>query len=230
MRLTLIKVMICDDLAEITDYYASIINAQEDMQVVCTVHSGKAAVEAIDTVHPDVILMDVQMENCRDGIEAAEIICEAHEDIKVIILTIHDSDDSIVEAYMAGACDYLLKDASEEKILNTIRLAYQNDNYMGQLLLHTLKKNVTKWKSKEVSLLYIVEHLTKLTSTELLILKGLLEKKKRSQLSEENCMSEHTVKVHIHHILSKLEFQSCRQMITELEKLNIKSWLENINK
>ena len=224
----MIKVMICDDLVELVGYYSEIINAQEDMEVVGVAYTGREAAALALQLKPDVVLMDVQLADNHDGIEATHVISEALDDTKVIILTIHDADDAILEAYMAGACDYLLKDASEEKIMETIRSVYETDNYLGKLISDTLRHNVNRWKTKEASLLYILDHISKLTHTERMILKGLCANKNRVKLAEENCISEETVKVHIRHILSKLGFKTTRQMVTELENLGVLIWINRM--
>ena len=112
-----IKVMIADDMKEIRDYFSVIVNNENGMEVVATVSSGKEAIELAGQVSPDVILMDIQMDTDNDGIEATKIIKERYPEIKIIIVSIHDYDDNIMNAFVAGASDFILKTSSNAELI-----------------------------------------------------------------------------------------------------------------
>ena len=89
----IIKVFIADDAPEIRSYFQMIMKNEPDMEVVGTASSGKEAVEKVMKLCPDIVLMDIQMENRMAGIEAIEQIREINPNIKSIVLTIHEKDD-----------------------------------------------------------------------------------------------------------------------------------------
>ena len=132
----MIKIMLCDDLKTIRDSFVQAINRQEDMQVVYAAASGSEAVEYLNHCEalPDIILMDIQMESEKAGIEATRQIHEKYPRIKILMLTIFENDDLLIEAYLAGAVDYIVKDVSWKKICDTLRSASVNENFVGTII------------------------------------------------------------------------------------------------
>ena len=117
----MIKVMICDDLPKIFELFSEVVDCQEDMQVVCGATSTEEAVKLALIHKPDVILMDIEMDEKDSGIIATKRIMEQLPQTKVIMLTIHQSEDIIIDAYLAGAVYYIVKDANKEKMLSYMK-------------------------------------------------------------------------------------------------------------
>lgn len=222
----MIKVMICDDIDEICNHLHGIVSSQPDMEVVCIAHAKAEAVALANEHTPDVILMDIQMDSANAGIEASREISESLPDTKVIMLTIHKNNDLIVNAYLANAVDYILKTSPPETICGAIRKAYSSENYLGKLINDTIKKHVNYSTHQITSLLYMVNHISTLTPTELNVLKHLCRKEKRSKIAEIEYISENTLKIHIRHILRKLGFISTHEMIKTLNDIGIMQYLE----
>lgn len=217
----MIKVMICDDMEDIRSYLENNISAETDMEVVGVTSSGEESVQCAIAKQPHVILMDVQMEEENAGILATSRIMEALPNTKIIMLTIHNQDDLIVDAYMAGAIDYMLKDSDKEVICRTIRRVYENEDFIGKRISTALRGKIMKTKKQEISMVYLINNMIKLTPTEQMILEQLYRKKKRKEIAEKNFMSEETVKIHIRHILRKLDFTSTQEMVDFLNKMGI---------
>ena len=217
----MIRVMICDDIADIRGYYREIIRAQEDMQVVAEAAALAEAVEKALIHKPDVIMMDVQMDEEKSGIIATERIMERLPETKVIVLTIHNDDDLVVDAYMAGAVDYMVKGINAEEVCAVIRKTYAAEDFLSVRIASALRACIKRARRQEKSMLYLINNMIRLTTTEKIILEQLYAKKKRRKIAEENFMSEETVKIHIRHILRKLEFDSTAEMIAELEKMGV---------
>ncbi len=217
----MINVMICDDLEIILSHFQDIINSQNDMEVICTASSTAGAIETAKKYKPDVILMDIQMDESNSGIIASKEITQLLPNIKIIMLTIHSDDEKIIDAYMAGAVDYILKDSDPGKICSSIRKAYTSNEFLGSYISTTLKKKVLKSREQEISLLYLINYLSKLTPTEVKILKLLYHEKKRRKIATDEHMSEETVKLHIRHILRKLNFKTSSEMIAYLKKIGV---------
>lgn len=223
----MINVMVCDDIEEMCEHFCSIINSQEDMTVICRAHSHKEAVSLALKHKPDIILMDVQMDSDNAGILAAEEICKTLTETKIIMLTIHNDSDMIVDAYLANAVDYIIKSSDSDTICSSVRKAYSNENYIGTLINDTLKNNVNYSKKQVTSLLYMINHISMLTPMELRILKHLCHNTKRTKIAELEFISENTLKLHIKHILRKLDFGTCREMTNFLNELNIMDYIGN---
>lgn len=199
--------MICEDMKEISDSLKAVIEKQEDMTVVGIADTTESSICMARKVKPDIILLDIQMDEADSGIQIAEEVSASLPDTRMIVLTIHNNDDIIAEAYQNGAVDYLLKDATEEEICGSIYKVYQNEDFLGKTISGVLKKKVLESKRQKLSLLYVINHLSKLTPTELMILQMLYRKKNRKTIAKEKYMAEETVKVHIRHILKNWDFR-----------------------
>ena len=117
-----IRVLIVDDQEVVRSGLAALIETQADMAVVGTAANGGEAVEMTGDLSPDVVLMDVRMEEM-DGIEATRHIVDAQPDgPRVLILTTFDLDEYVYDALGAGASGFLLKDAKSETLFEAVRV------------------------------------------------------------------------------------------------------------
>ncbi len=213
--------MICDDMEEIRDYYKWIIDSQEEMSVVACAASGKEACVLAEETKPDIVLMDIQMDEANDGIGATERIVQALPDVKVIVLTIHNDDELLIDAYTAGAVDYIIKDTDSSVVLKTIRSAYANKYFVGTTIAKKVKESFNREREYEKSLMYFINNMSQLTNAEWKILRLLYSGKKRKEISRDEVLSEETVKFHIRNILKKMGFSSTADMISYLKKIGI---------
>ena len=117
-----VRVLVCDDQALIRMGFATIIDAQPDLEVVGECADGRAAVDMTARVRPDVVVMDVRMP-VLDGIEATRLLAGAGvaNPVKVLIVTTFNLDEYVYEALRAGASGFLLKDAPPAQLLHGIR-------------------------------------------------------------------------------------------------------------
>ena len=106
----MIRVVIADDMQDIREYLHEIITeSAKDIEVVAFASSGREAVEVALREKPDIVLMDIQMETRTAGIEAIGAIHSADPDIRCIVVTIHEDDKYLFQAYQSGASDYITK-------------------------------------------------------------------------------------------------------------------------
>lgn len=125
----MIRVVIADDQTLMRDGLQTIIDLQDDMEVVGVAEDGEQACELAHALQPDLVLMDIRMPR-RDGIESTRHIRREQPATAVLILTTFDEDEYIIEGLASGACGYLLKDLPARKIVEAIR-----DAVRGQLML-----------------------------------------------------------------------------------------------
>lgn len=115
-----IKVLLADDHPIVREAIASILEGAGDITVVAEVADGKAAIRAVQSVKPDVAVMDVNMPEM-DGVKATRAIKDEKSSVKIIGLSIHNDDATRQAMLDAGACAYLLKDGPAEVLIDTIR-------------------------------------------------------------------------------------------------------------
>jgi len=121
-----LRVLIVDDQALVRAGFASILQREDDVDVVGEAADGVQALEAVARTRPDVVLMDVRMPRM-DGIAATRLLRSRHPAVKVVVLTTYDLDEYLLDALRAGASGFLLKDVRAEQLPGAVRAAASGD-------------------------------------------------------------------------------------------------------
>src|SRR6266566_4419487 len=125
-----IRVLLVDDHAVVRKGLRALLDRESSIEVTDEAEDGEHAVVAANRLHPDVILMDLEMPGI-GGIEATRRIADMHPDTRIVVLTSHASEEDVFPALKAGAFGYLLKHSAPEDVLQAIRQAYR-----GETVLH----------------------------------------------------------------------------------------------
>jgi DNA-binding NarL/FixJ family response regulator len=123
----MIRVLICDDQAVISEGLRAILSTVEFIEVVGTACNGKQAVEAAARLHPDVVLMELNMP-VMNGVQATRLIHSQYQGIHVLALATYDFDEWISDALRVGAEGYLLKDSPRETLAAGIQAVAAGKN------------------------------------------------------------------------------------------------------
>ncbi|MGC4379043.1 response regulator transcription factor [Fictibacillus sp. Mic-4] len=200
----MIKVLFVDDHEMVRIGVSSYLSAQPDIEVIGEADNGKTAVELALSLRPDIILMDLVMEEM-DGIEATKQIIEQWPDAKIIIVTSFLDDEKVYPAIEAGAMSYMLKTSKASEIARAIRSTYH-----GQSVLEpeVTGKMMTKMRQKERRLPH-----EELTKREMEVLLLMAEGKTNQEIADDLFIALKTVKVHVSNILSKLNVQDRTQAV-----------------
>lgn len=195
----MIKVLIADDQTLMRDGLKTILDLEDDIEVIATAENGEIAFEKSITLNPDVILMDIRMP-IMNGVESVKKIKSMLPKVAVIMLTTFDDDEYIIEALSNGASGYLLKDMPAEKLIEAIR-----DSLKGQLFIPTniAAKLISRLYEKEASKKTLKKDL-ELSERELEVSSLLIEGYNNKQISSKLFISEGTVKNYISNIYSKI--------------------------
>jgi DNA-binding NarL/FixJ family response regulator len=121
-----IRILLADDHDLFREGLAGIIDSQADMQVVGEASDGLEAVVKAGELKPDLVLMDIQMPGC-DGLEATRLIKEALPQVTVVVLTVRDENEKLIEALKNGAQGYLLKNIRSQEMLAMLRGALRGE-------------------------------------------------------------------------------------------------------
>ena len=123
------KVVIVDDHPMVAEGIQSILESYDDVDVVATLSNGREAIDQLDQLNPDVVLMDLNMPDM-GGLTATEILQERRPGIRIVILTMHDNPEYISSALSHGAMGYLLKDVPTDEIKEAIDAVMSGDTYL----------------------------------------------------------------------------------------------------
>jgi DNA-binding NarL/FixJ family response regulator len=137
------RVLVVDDHAFIRRGVNSILQAFPEWELVGEAENGQEAVRLADELKPEVIIMDVSMP-VLNGIEATKIISRAHPEIKIVLLTLHDSAELLRSGFKAGARGYLLKSDAEQDLLKALRVVIGQGSYVSPRIDGQLIKNVIR--------------------------------------------------------------------------------------
>lgn len=224
-----IRILIVDDLADIRDYFAMILGKEPNFSVVGTAASGSDAVNKAMLHKPDVILMDIQMETPTAGIDAAAAILEKNPEIRVIILTIHEDDDLLFQAYCAGVMDYIVKTDSITYIVNAIRNVYENKMMLRPPIAKKIVGELTRMKAQQSSFLFALSIMSRLTNSEFEILTHIYEGQSYKDIASNRFVSIATVKSQVNSILKKFDQKNMKDVVAILKEMNFGNIIKERN-
>lgn len=213
-----IKIAVCDDFNEILEYIEFFCKKETDVECVATASSSEECIKMVSEHMPDILLLDIQMEEDDSGIQLLPKLLEIHPQMKIIILTAHLEDEYIFSTFALGVSNYMLKSIPFSEMLDIIREVAQDRTIVRPEIAKILASNSIKMKS---SLLYLVNILVKLSPSEFEILKDLYDGLSYTEISKKRYVSMSTVKNHALRILKKNDFHSMKELISELRDLKI---------
>lgn len=206
-----IRILLADDQAMVRAGFRMILEMQDDMEVVGEAADGADTIASVKKLKPDIVLMDIQMPGM-DGLEATRRIVEMRDEAatKVLILTTFERDDYIFEALRAGACGFLLKNATPEDLVAGIRVVAEGNALLApSVTRRVIAKFAQKPKPRDYT-----DSLSKLTSREVDIMKFVARGKSNAEIAQELFIGEATVRTHVSNLLSKLDLRDRVQIVT----------------
>jgi len=208
-----IRILIADDHPIVRDGLSAVLETQADFAIVGEAASGAQAVEQAAALHPDVILLDLELPEL-DGVAALRAIRAADPTMKVIIFTAFDTDERILGAVQAGAQGYLLKGVPREELFQAIRVVHSG----GSLLQPVVAARLLRQVSGAGAMADLPEALTE---RELEVLHLLAKGRQNKEIANELVISERTVKFHVSAILGKLGVGNRTEAVSRAAQLGL---------
>ncbi len=213
-----IRILIADDHKIVSDGLKMVIEAQQGMQVVAVVHTGREAVRQVAVLKCDLVIMDIAMPDL-NGIDATRQILHDRPDTKVIALSMHADKRYVSGMLAAGVQGYLLKDCAAEELTRAIQAVMR-----GQVYLSPTIAGVVVERFKQSPAAGETGRLDDLTAREREVLQQLAEGRSARQVAGRLCVSIKTVETHRRQIMDKLAIHS----IAELTKYAIREGLTSL--
>jgi len=202
----MIRLLLVDDQELVCQGLRAMLNLESDIEVVGLANNGQVAIQQVEALQPDVVLMDIRMP-IMDGREATRIICQKFPDAKVLVVSTFDEDEYITHSIRAGARGYLLKDMPVEELAQAIKLVYRGYSQMGPGLMERMLEGMVE-KQDETEQLELVE----LTPREVEVLSLIGTGCTNREIAKQLYIAEGTVKSHVTHILNRLNLRNRSQI------------------
>lgn len=194
MQADAIRIFVVDDHPIVREGLMTILESQDDFELVGEAANGREALPKINQTQPDVVMLDLEMPEM-DGVEVIQQLRAGGSEVGIIVFTVFDTDDRILSAIRAGAQGYLLKGAGRKEIFKAIRIVAQGGSLLQPMLTARLFQQVQ-------------EGISPLSPRELEVLNLIAEGKPNKEIAAQLFISERTVKFHVSAILSKLGVQN----------------------
>ncbi len=201
----MIRILLVDDQHIIRQGLRSMLESNEDMQVIGEAENGQRALLEIAKLQPDLVLMDIRMP-VMDGVAATKAISQQYPETKVLVLTTFDDDDYVQRAMRLGAKGYLLKDTEPDELALAIRSVHKGHTQLGPGLFEKALMPVAATPAIQPP-----PGLAQLTSRELDVLRLIANGANNREIAESLFLSESTVKNYVTNILSRLNLRDRTQ-------------------
>jgi len=196
-------VVLADDQRIVREGLATLLGLLPDVEVLGTASDGEEAVELVDRLQPDVVLMDLRMPRC-DGVEATRRLRERVPSTHVIVLTTYADDRSVLDALRAGARGFLTKDSGADEIDHAIAAVVRGEAAIDPAVQHHLVEAVAGTP----------ELPSGLTPREAEVLALIAQGLSNREIAERLVVTEATVKSHVNHLFTKTGVRDRAQAVT----------------
>jgi NarL family two-component system response regulator LiaR len=198
-----IRLLIADDHEIVRKGIRALLATKRDIQVIGEAGDGADAVAQAQTLHPDVILMDLVMPRM-DGIQATREITARQPGTRVLVLTSFAADEQVFPAIQAGALGYLLKDSGPQELVQAIRQVYHGEPSLESSVARKVLAELSNPPQKP-------QTPDPLTARELDILRLIAQGRSNKEIAGQLVIAEETVHAHVSNILGKLHLASRTQ-------------------
>jgi DNA-binding NarL/FixJ family response regulator len=197
----MIRLLLVDDQHLIRQGLKALLELEPDLEIVGEAENGQRAIQMVESLKPNVVLMDVRMP-IMDGVAATREICQRFPSTKVLVLTTFDDDEYISESLRFGAAGYLLKDTPSEELAAAIRMVQKGYTQLAPGLVEKMIAKVpAPAPTKTINL---PPGLNELTPREKEVLRLIAAGASNREIARSLYITEGTVKNHVTNILNRL--------------------------
>ena len=214
-----INVVLADDHVFVRDGIKSLLENETNITVVGEAVDGLDALEVVKNLNPDLLILDIRMPHLT-GIEVVEKLRSQKNTLKIIMLSMHESEEYVLKSIKAGADGYLLKGSSKEEFLKALHTVASGGKYfsgdISSILIGQLTQPIQSSETKTV-----LEEENLITKREKEILKLLLSGKGNKEIAEALDISKRTAEVHRFNLMKKLKVKNLIELSNKANEFSL---------
>ena len=214
-----IRVVLADDHVFVRDGIKSLLENEANIEVVGEATDGVEAMKIVEITKPDLLILDIRMPNLT-GIEVVEKLRSQNNFVKIVMLSMHESEEYVLKSIRAGADGYLLKGSSKEEFLKAVHSVANGGKYfsgdISSILIGQLSNPATAMESKQS-----LDEDMMITKREKEILKLLLSGKGNKEIAEALDISKRTAEVHRFNLMKKLKVKNLMELSNKANEFSL---------
>ena len=204
----MIRLVLADDHAIVRDGLRLILEASGDIEVVGEAADGRQAVRTVESLRPDVAIMDLSMPHLT-GTEATRQLRERVPETKVIVLSMHATSEHIYQAFEAGALSYLLKDSAGKEVVAAVHATFRGERYMSKRITETMLEDYVRRRQEPAQ----PSPVERLSTREREVLQLVVEGKTSVEIGAMIHLSPKTVDSYRSRLMQKLEIRDLPSLV-----------------
>jgi two-component system response regulator NreC len=204
----MIRVLLAEDHTLFRKGLRSLLDTEAGIEVVGEAENGREALEKVQQLHPDIVLMDISMPEL-NGLEATYQIKQQFPEINVLILTMHADEEYVFQILRAGASGYVLKHAEPSELVMAIQATARG----GSFLSPSISRTVIERYIQQAEAMTEEDSYELLTPREREVLQLIAEGHSTRDIAERLCISVKTVETHRAHVIEKLDLHSTAELV-----------------
>ena len=197
-----INILVVDDHSLVREGIIAMLSGVDSFSIVGDAASGEESIPIVETLNPDVILMDINMPGL-NGIETSKVLLTKNADLRIIILSMDVTQEYISEAIKAGVSGYLAKDSKKDILIQAIRKVNSGEQYFGERVSEVIFKGFYSQSKGEK----IAKQNKDLSKREVEVLKLIASGMSNRDIADKLFISIRTVDAHRNHIMQKLSLK-----------------------
>ena len=215
----MINIVLVDDHILVRDGIKALLEEEEDISVIAEASNGIEALEELQTHRPNVLIVDIRMPDM-SGIEVVKKIKKINNNIKTLVLSMHDAEEYVLDSIEAGTDGYLLKGASKAEFLKALNTIASGGKYFSGDISSVIVNNLTNNKNTDSESIKVGDNPYHLTKREKQILKLVLDGKSNKEIAIELEVSKRTTEVHRFNLMKKLNVKNLIELSKKASEFN----------
>ncbi len=207
LKSEIVRVLLAEDHTIVRKGLRSLLNGEAGIEVIGEAEDGREAVEKVQQLLPDVVLMDIAMPGL-NGLEATRQIKKRFPEVQVLILTMHANEEYVFQILRAGASGYVVKQAAPTELISAIRAAYRGDSFLSP----SISKTIIQEYIRQAEAMAEKESYDKLTNREREVLQLIAEGRSNREIAGLLHISVKTVETHRANLMAKLDIHSTAEL------------------